>query len=113
MCARESAQENHCRRLLPRGGTSFGFTNGANFDGIYRPDITSYDYAAPLGEYGNLTPAYYEVRRAIEKQVGELPPLTVKDPETAAYGRLKLSESASLFDFVRPVMRFSAKIQMR
>ena len=34
------------------GGTNFGFTAGANFDSRYRPTITSYDYCAPLNEYG-------------------------------------------------------------
>lgn len=34
------------------GGTNFGFTNGANDKGTYRPTATSYDYDAPLDEAG-------------------------------------------------------------
>ena len=30
------------------GGTSFGYMNGANYAKAYQPDVTSYDYDAPL-----------------------------------------------------------------
>lgn len=50
------------------GGTSFGLLNGANIDGgVYTPDITSYDYDAPLSEFGNYTEKYYVVKELIEK----------------------------------------------
>jgi hypothetical protein len=36
------------------GGTSFGWMNGANTHGKdYQPDVTSYDYDAPINERGN------------------------------------------------------------
>ena len=38
------------------GGTNFTYTNGANTAYGYEPQPTSYDYDAPLGEYGNITP---------------------------------------------------------
>ena len=45
------------------GGTSFGFTAGANNGGKgYEPDLTSYDYGSPVNEQGCLTPAYYKLR---------------------------------------------------
>jgi beta-galactosidase len=44
------------------GGTNFGFTNGANDKGTYRPIITSYDYDAPLDEAGNPTAKYWAYR---------------------------------------------------
>ncbi len=34
------------------GGTSFGFMNGANWEGAYTPDVTNYDYGAPISENG-------------------------------------------------------------
>ena len=35
------------------GGTNFGFTAGANSGGKgYEPDVTSYDYDAPIDEQG-------------------------------------------------------------
>ncbi len=41
------------------GGTNFGFTAGANSGGKgYEPDVTSYDYDAPINEQGRPTSKY-------------------------------------------------------
>lgn len=48
------------------GGTNFGFTAGANSGGKgYEPDITSYDYDAPIDEQGRATPKFMALRRLI------------------------------------------------
>jgi beta-galactosidase len=48
------------------GGTNFGFTAGANSGGKgYEPDVTSYDYDAPITEQGQATPKYMALRRLI------------------------------------------------
>jgi beta-galactosidase len=48
------------------GGTNFGFTAGANSGGKgYEPDVTSYDYDAPISEQGQPTPKYYALRNLI------------------------------------------------
>ena len=49
------------------GGTNFGFTAGANaFSPTqYQPDITSYDYDAPIDEQGRAAPKYFMLRRLI------------------------------------------------
>ncbi len=83
------------------GGTNFGFMNGANYYDKYEPTITSYDYNALLSEAGDLTPAYFEVRKIIEERFGKLPKPTVKDSEKTAYGKLELNERCSLFDAVK------------
>ena len=44
------------------GGTNFGFWAGANFSDKYQPDVTSYDYDAPLNEMGQPTPKYFAIR---------------------------------------------------
>ncbi|XP_055523433.1 beta-galactosidase-like isoform X1 [Wyeomyia smithii] len=51
------------------GGTNFGFTAGANEmgSGLYTPDITSYDYDAPLNEAGDPTPKYAAIREVISE----------------------------------------------
>jgi beta-galactosidase len=52
------------------GGTSFGFYAGANVDvdsGEYQPDITSYDYAAPISEQGVATARYLKYRSIIAR----------------------------------------------
>ena len=82
------------------GGTNFGFMNGANHGGTYAPTITSYDYNALLSEAGDMTPAYYEVRKIVEKHYGELPPITAKNSEKKAYGKVTLTEKASILDTI-------------
>ncbi|MGC3978609.1 MAG: beta-galactosidase [Paludibacteraceae bacterium] len=48
------------------GGTNFGYTAGANSGGKgYEPDLTSYDYDAPINEQGRATPKYYALRKLI------------------------------------------------
>ena len=57
------------------GGTSFGWMNGADMDdGKYKPDVTSYDYDAPVSESGELTPKFYLFRDAIREATGKTPP---------------------------------------
>jgi beta-galactosidase len=48
------------------GGTNFGFTAGANSGGKgYEPDVTSYDYDAPINEQGKPTDKYMALRKLI------------------------------------------------
>ena len=48
------------------GGTNFGYTAGANSGGKgYEPDVTSYDYDAPVNEQGRATPKYMALRNLI------------------------------------------------
>ncbi len=51
------------------GGTNFGFTAGANaFTATqYQPDLTSYDYDAPVNEQGRATPKYFMLRNLIQQ----------------------------------------------
>lgn len=54
------------------GGTNFGFTAGANSGGKgYEPDITSYDYDAPVSEQGIATPKYFALRKLIGSYLPE------------------------------------------
>lgn len=69
------------------GGTNFGFTAGANYDGPgnYKADLTSYDYDAPMNEWGDPTDKYYILRDVIREFV---PPLgNVTEPEKAKRGK--------------------------
>jgi beta-galactosidase len=81
------------------GGTNFGFTNGANHtDTQYQPTVTSYDYNAPLSEAGDRTPLYHGLRKLVEEYYGKLPEMTATETPKAEYGKLKLTETADLFD---------------
>jgi beta-galactosidase len=82
------------------GGTNFGFMNGANHGGKYEPTITSYDYNALLNEAGDMTPAYFAVRRINEEFFGKLPDIKSVNSPKKAYGKVILNEKSSIFDAV-------------
>ncbi|MFE5676388.1 beta-galactosidase family protein [Streptomyces erythrochromogenes] len=60
---------------MAHGGTNFGFWAGANHSGTrpgdpgYQPTVTSYDYDAPIGEAGELTPKFHAFREVIGRYV--------------------------------------------
>lgn len=66
------------------GGTNFGFTAGANSGGKgYEPDITSYDYDAPVNEQGRPTPKYMILRNLLNSYLPKgkkLPPIPDQIP---------------------------------
>ncbi len=81
------------------GGTNFGFTAGANSGGKgYEPDITSYDYDAPIGEQGNATPKYLALRDLIWKARKETPlPIPASIP-TMEIPAIKMEPFASIWE---------------
>ena len=56
---------------MVHGGTNFAFTSGANYDKKrdIQPDLTSYDYDAPISEAGWVTPKYDSIRNVIKRYV--------------------------------------------
>ena len=88
---------------MVHGGTSFGFMSGANFDSFYQPDISSYDYDAPLDEAGRTTAKFHALQVVIRKHLPaavELPALPAPLPviEIPAF---ELSDSAGLEALLR------------
>ncbi|HBK32189.1 MAG TPA: beta-galactosidase, partial [Porphyromonadaceae bacterium] len=84
---------------MTHGGTSFGHWGGANFPN-FSPTTTSYDYDAPINEYGRVTPKFFEVRRLLEQylpQGEQLPPIPDSIPAIAV-PEFELNETARLFD---------------
>ena len=86
------------------GGTNFGFTNGANtetppFD-KYACGVTSYDYDAPMHEWGDAAPKF----KAIQDVIRKYNPDTPDDPPAPTakrnYGKVSLTSSARLFDIL-------------
>jgi beta-galactosidase len=67
------------------GGTNFGFTNGANHKGTYRPIVTSYDYDAPLDERGRPTEKYWAFREVIARHDGVPGPLPAAGEPAPAF----------------------------
>ncbi|WP_324673229.1 glycoside hydrolase family 35 protein [Hymenobacter sp. GOD-10R] len=86
------------------GGTTRGFMNGANFSDTvaYEPQISSYDYDAPLDEAGNATPKFMAFRSVIEKHLPagvKLPPVPAAKP-TITLPAVQLTQAVSLFDML-------------
>ena len=85
------------------GGTSFGFMAGSSYlNNKFLPDVTSYDYDAPLDESGRPTLKYFAYRKELAKfsACGDescLPAVpTVPAPVTIP--SIPLTQSASLFE---------------
>ncbi len=81
---------------MTHGGTNWGHWAGANSPG-FAPDVTSYDYDAPISESGQTTPKYWQLRETLAKYSdGKLPkvPDLIKPVSVAEF---KLTEVAPLF----------------
>lgn len=82
------------------GGTNFGFMNGSNYFAKLTPDVTSYDYDAPLSEDGKITEKYRVFQSIIKKYRNfEEIPLSTKITQKA-YGVVKAEKSVRLFDIL-------------
>lgn len=86
------------------GGTNFGYMAGANYSTQYQPTTTSYDYDAPLNEYGDYTPKYFAIREALCKHQGIDPPLPPR-PKTQKIGAVKLEKSARLYANIEKISK--------
>ncbi|HKJ31036.1 MAG TPA: beta-galactosidase [Balneolales bacterium] len=82
------------------GGTNFGFTTGANYGNKFEPDVTSYDYDAPLNEMGHPTPKYYAIRKAIQQRLpsGVSLPKVPGIPATIAIPPIHFNKSVSVLN---------------
>lgn len=88
----------HVNFYMFHGGTNLGFMNGSNYDGKLLPDVTSYDYDAPLSEDGQITEKYLEFQKVISK-FREIPEVEFTTPIIRkSYGTVHVQEKTGLFD---------------
>jgi len=91
---------------MVHGGTSWGFMSGANFDRSYQPDISSYDYDAPIDEAGRPTRKFSLIREIVAKYSppgAHLPDLPAPLP-MIEIPQVELREVAALDDLLgKPV----------
>ena len=82
---------------MTHGGTSFGHWAGANSPG-FAPDVTSYDYDAPINEWGLATPKFWELREMMAKyNDGKKMPAVPKAPMgIITVPKFKLTEFAPI-----------------
>lgn len=90
------------------GGTNFGFWAGANSGGKgYEPDVTSYDYDAPVNEQGRATAKYDALRDLLARFRTDAAPLpAVPEPiPAAAISPIEMKPYASLWENLpRPIL---------
>ena len=80
------------------GGTSFGFMSGSSWtNSQFLPDVTSYDYDAPLDEAGHPTPKYFAYRTEIARYAREPLPAVPPTPPTMAIPPFKLEQAIPLW----------------
>lgn len=88
---------------MVHGGTNFGFTSGANYGNKrdIQPDLTSYDYDAPISEAGWWTPKFDSLRNVIAKYVDyELPEVPEANP-IIEIKNIKLSKFMNVLDLAK------------
>ncbi|MCD8284726.1 MAG: beta-galactosidase, partial [Prevotellaceae bacterium] len=82
---------------MTHGGTNWGHWAGANSPG-FAPDVTSYDYDAPINEAGQTTDKYWELRRMMAEYTdGKLPPVPKEFP-VISIPKIEFNEVAPLYD---------------
>lgn len=96
------------------GGTTRGFMNGANYNdrNPYEPQISSYDYDAPLNEAGNPTPKFMQFREVISRHLpaGQSLPAVPAPKPAIAVPQLKLTTVAGLFDVLPRAVAHSSPL---
>ncbi|MBQ0120790.1 MAG: beta-galactosidase [Bacteroidales bacterium] len=81
---------------MTHGGTSFGHWAGANSPG-FAPDVTSYDYDAPINEQGQPTEKYRLLRSTLQKYSDTKLPDVPKAPmPTITVPEIKLTRAVAL-----------------
>ena len=82
---------------MTHGGTSFGHWAGANSPG-FAPDVTSYDYDAPINEWGLPTEKYWTLRRTMQKYAdgGKLPNVPKAPMNIISVPQFKFTEYAPI-----------------
>lgn len=82
---------------MTHGGTNWGHWAGANSPG-FAPDVTSYDYDAPISESGRITPKYEKLRETLAKYMdGKKQAKVPDDIPTISVPAFEFTEVAPLF----------------
>ena len=85
--------------FLLRGGTNFGFINGCSARKTKDlPQVTSYDFDAPVTEWGVPTEKYYAVQRVTHELFPELEQEEPTIRQARAYGSFSVEGTANLLE---------------
>jgi beta-galactosidase len=87
-----------CNLYMAHGGSTFGYMAGANGGQKYEPDISGYDYDAPIDEAGRPNAKFHAMRDVLRRHLApgeQLPDLPPPLP-MIAIPKFELTESAPL-----------------
>lgn len=84
------------------GGTNFGYTAGANYTKEHpiQPDITSYDYDAPISEAGWATDKYKALRELMKNYTGNNLPEIPKAAPVITLSNIQFNKTINFFDWI-------------
>lgn len=90
---------------MVHGGTNFGFTSGANYDKEHdiQPDLTTYDYDAPISEAGWATPKYLAIRNLMQQYSTQPLPAIPSPIPVIQIPSIRFSKSSNLFDLIKTI----------
>ena len=90
---------------MAHGGTSFGGWTGCR--NPFVPNVTSYDYAAPIDEQGRANPSFGKFRERMRRHLneGDTMPEPPSPIPVAAYGEIAMERAAPVDALVRREIR--------
>ncbi|MCK3657027.1 beta-galactosidase [Pasteurellaceae bacterium Macca] len=105
-CTAELLERASINFYMLQGGTNFGFWNGCSVRGdTDLPQVTSYDYDAPIHEWGEPAEKFYQLQQLLATQPNASPICQPMLPEMTAYPSLTVSQRVSLFHTVEQISR--------
>jgi beta-galactosidase len=98
---------------MVHGGTTFGWMNGANSGAEgYQPDVSSYDYDAPIDEAGRLRPKYFALREMIAEVTHRTLPPVPASPPMITFPAVELTASRSLLSDLKGTVYTDSPVTM-
>ncbi|AVP35957.1 glycoside hydrolase family 35 protein [Staphylococcus felis] len=86
------------------GGTNFGFWNGCSARGTKDlPQVTSYDYHAPLDETGNPNDKYFALQKMLKEALPDIEQFEPKVKTFMEHKSIPLSGKVSLFEILEDI----------
>lgn len=98
---------------MAHGGTSWGWMNGANSDHDgYQPDVTSYDYDAPIDEAGRPREKYFALRDMIQEVTHRTPPPVATSAPMMTLPELRLTDAKPLWSVLPKAIHSETPLSM-
>lgn len=98
---RVAVERGHVNLYMFQGGTNYGFWNGCSARGTKDlPQVTSYDYDAPIDQAGNPREKFFALQRMLKEVNPEIEQFEPKYREFMAKENIPVSQRVSLFEIL-------------